>query len=253
MFPAKKFTLIELLIVIAIIAILAALLLPALAQARTKAKRVTCISNLKQCGMAYHSYAIDNRDWLPKLGQDQGSRIRYAWNDSIDEFKPYIGDYGVWKCPVFSGTPDIDAPANSNKYLFGTYLSPVRVNTATRSSKDIRDRFARKASENPKFAVLVMDPMIRYSSGQFYTNHTRSGTPVNYNAANPSGWWMTTYLPEGFNHVDLDGHAEWMTWPTRGFDGYDSEELTVYYDDTNRRNYIPNTHHLNYAAIMAGK
>ena len=60
----KKFTLIELLIVIAIIAILAALLLPALSSARDKAKRIQCMSNLRQVGTSLQSYAGDYNGWL---------------------------------------------------------------------------------------------------------------------------------------------------------------------------------------------
>jgi len=59
------FTLIELLVVIAIIAILAALLLPSLSQAKEKAKRVKCISNLKQIGLAFRLFALDHEGYYP--------------------------------------------------------------------------------------------------------------------------------------------------------------------------------------------
>jgi len=93
------FTLIELLVVIAIIAILAAILFPVFAQAREKARQISCLSNEKQIGLGIIMYTQDYDEWFP-MGQDiDTTKTPHVHIDWPEEIAPYLKSTGVFECP----------------------------------------------------------------------------------------------------------------------------------------------------------
>ncbi|MDR3710900.1 MAG: DUF1559 domain-containing protein [Capsulimonadaceae bacterium] len=91
------FTLIELLIVIAIIAILAAILFPVFAKAREKARQTTCLSNEKQLGLGLLQYVQDNDEYWP-CG-DGVINSGYAGSGWAGQVYPYVKSTAAFRCP----------------------------------------------------------------------------------------------------------------------------------------------------------
>lgn len=130
----RSFTLIELLIVIAIIAILAAMLLPVLNKAREIAKSISCVSNLKQVGMAMQSYTNDYNGYF----QHYHGAFKNARNYSgIPRLSPYLGGPSLdeiiqrnlddTKIPKVFFCPSRNIPANAirGQYTYGIAFSNI--------------------------------------------------------------------------------------------------------------------------------
>lgn len=142
----RAVTLIELLIVVAILGILAAILFPVFGRARENGRRTACASNLHQIGAGLLQYLQDYDEKMPRsffgttLGADTTTNTRYQWMDAI---YPYARNEQVFVCPSetgasyrFSGNlaPGEESDAYGSYGQNGTYSDAGDNQTPPRSS-----------------------------------------------------------------------------------------------------------------------
>ncbi|HWQ93675.1 MAG TPA: prepilin-type N-terminal cleavage/methylation domain-containing protein [Clostridia bacterium] len=146
--PGRAFSLVELLVVIAIIATVAALLLPSLSRSKDSARRIQCVSNLHQLGLAAHMYWEDNSGacFRYRTPTNSGQLYWFGWIDNGAEGErrfdasqgalyPYLRGRGVELCPSFNyGHTQIKLKATGGSYGYGynMALSGVKHSRITR-------------------------------------------------------------------------------------------------------------------------
>jgi prepilin-type N-terminal cleavage/methylation domain-containing protein/prepilin-type processing-associated H-X9-DG protein len=135
----RGFTLIELLVVIAIIAILAAILFPVFAQAREKARQITCVSNEKQLALSILMYDVDSDDTYPPgwgfyfadvTGGTAPACSGWCGGTWSVRVAPYLKSLGVLSCPddALTGQAPVPCTADPQTSCYGGYWMSYAVN-----------------------------------------------------------------------------------------------------------------------------
>jgi prepilin-type N-terminal cleavage/methylation domain-containing protein/prepilin-type processing-associated H-X9-DG protein len=209
----RGFTLIELLVVIAIIAILAAMLLPAIAKAKANAKRVACLSNMRQVGVALLMYSDDFEGKLINPGGNQTFDFnnQNAPANPLKALRPYLG----LKNP--SATTDIFTCPGARPQTKATYAPTAWSSTTILFSQLVIDRGLTKL-QNPA-GIVVMQETYVLMNPVWYEPESSDG--VNYSqwhtwtASTASEWSGTprehynNLHNDGGNLIYCDGHAEY--------------------------------------------
>ncbi|HBC88162.1 MAG TPA: hypothetical protein DCZ94_14525 [Lentisphaeria bacterium] len=168
----RRFTLIELLIVIAIIAILAGLLLPALKTAKEMARETICRSNLKQIGLAFLMYEGDNSGWIPIHAFP--SRIQNYITSQTESLS--VRPMEVLKCP---SDPNHRLNRPGNRFL------SYKINGGQILAVDVAEEaflrmrvYGKGPFEN---IIHILDSHTNpYPAYTFYTNQDTTGAPLHY-------------------------------------------------------------------------
>ncbi len=190
---SRGFTLIELLVVIAIIAILAAILFPVFARAREKARQTSCLSNVKQMGLAAVMYSQDY-DEMTVPGYIAWGSSYTLWYGMDGNLAPYSGNRQIFHCPNSQG----QAYTSRGGTDYGiNYL--VCAGTGTWGIPMSQIAY-------PAETVLIADADWTRSTTDY---HTSNSWRIN-NGRHPS-YFIPARHNEGANIAFVDGHAKWHT------------------------------------------
>jgi len=202
------FTLIELLVVIAIIAILAAILFPVFAKAREKARQTSCLSNLKQCGLAAMAYATDYDEKMVYYYSYAPYNTRLFWWGDL--LQPYMKNYQLLECPSGSWGYTYARPPGLPNPLICSYALPAMT---TRDDGVATPRISGTSMaliQDATGTILFCDS----TTAEIYTGGSLSFTIGGPNGVTDLGTGSYSRVAkrhnDGTNFAFCDGHAKWL-------------------------------------------
>jgi len=210
-FAKRGFTLIELLVVIAIIAILAAILFPVFAKAREKARAISCVSNMKQLGLAFMQYEQDNDECVPADPDNWGTPMGIGWGQAI---YPYAKATGIYRCPDDSSTtPNVSYAFNAalpNSPATHGHIPAFDAPAKTVELYEVSGVTCDVTKPTPCSPIGVI--LLNYTTPDWVVSSAKSETGWTFGRDASSGNFASQFgrHTEGANYLMVDGHAKWL-------------------------------------------